>query len=59
VYIFPWFNIMMFLCIKVRWLGCGEACRKTNRQAIRLNTNDGIGAVAYDFAHKAADEGRY
>ena len=50
---------MMFLCIKVRWLGCGEACRKTNRQEIRLNTNDGIGAVAYDFAHKAADEGRY
>jgi hypothetical protein len=25
--------------MKVRWLDCGEACRKTNRQAIRVNTN--------------------
>jgi hypothetical protein len=59
VYIFTWFNIMMLICIKVRWLGCGEVCRKMNHQAIHVNTNDGIGAVACDFAHEAADRGHY
>lgn len=41
---------MMLTCIKVRWLDCGEAW-KTNRQAIRVNTNDNDATVlfAHDF----------